>query len=455
MRTRTGRPAFAMVRLCNMAWYRQEMRRLAVLLVVASAPAAASPRTVVGEVTAAKAHWTADGSRIVTEATVHTSDGDVVVSQLGGSVGGLGMRTFPGPEPLVVGMKVSVAAHDALDLARRSHVVVDDVHVTDLPIGFVRTGPTQAGNSLYWESGCVLVTPDADGTKEVVGDNEFAAISDAIAEWNDNVSSCSYMHIVEETPVASEVGNDRRNMIKFRDATWCRPAIKDDPARCYSPQAAGITTAIFVDDASSDRDGAIVDADVELNGHDFALADNGQSTGTQTCRSEIRNTLTHELGHLLGLEHPCLAAGDPNRTDGDGKPVPACSSVAPAMCQVAATSCAGVTCGAGFVCIDTCDPLDPDGPGCGACPVTCASKIAEATMFNFQDCDEHKKESLSADDIDAICKVYPKANDPGECGPVGNGNGGCCDSSTAPHPATLLIGLVVVVLLRRKNSHAQ
>lgn len=50
------------------------------------APAA---MVVEGDVIAAHSHWTDDRSRIVTEATVQTPDGTVVVSQLGGSVDGL------------------------------------------------------------------------------------------------------------------------------------------------------------------------------------------------------------------------------------------------------------------------------------------------------------------------------------------------------------------------------
>ena len=66
-------------------------------------------------------------------------------------------------EPLVVGMRVAVAAHRAEDLELRTHILVDDVRVLAYPQGFVRTGPTMAGASLYWESGCVFVTVDAEG----------------------------------------------------------------------------------------------------------------------------------------------------------------------------------------------------------------------------------------------------------------------------------------------------
>jgi len=388
---------------------------LSLLVGPALAAAAPSPSTtsVEGLVMDATSRWTSDGSRIVTEATVRTPDGDVVVSQLGGTVDGLTMRTFPGPEILAPGMRVALAAHPALDLAQRTHVVVDGVRVLAMPPGFVRTGPTKAGNYLYWESGCVFVTVDADGTNQIPGEAESQAVDTAIAAWNDGARGCSYMDIVREPDRAIEVGRDRINVIKFRDASWCRPAVGDDPPRCYSPAAAGLTTAVYVDDADSDRDGAIVDADIELNGVDFAISVDGNTSGSASCKSDLVNTLTHELGHLLGLEHPCRAAADPARVDGEGNPVPSCST--------------------------TSDPA-----------------IVEATMYNFQDCGETKKSTLSPDDIAAVCTIYPTANDPGNCEHVGEASG-CCSASGGSPLAAFALGLVtfgMLVLRRRptKNS---
>ena len=113
--------------------------------------------------------------------------------------------------------------------------------------------------------------------------------------------------------------------------------------------------------------------------------------GTTGCNAELANTLTHELGHLHGLEHTCLASGDPPRTDGDGNPVPSCSA--------------------------TSDP-----------------KITEATMYPFQDCGETKKETLEPDDIAAICTIYPTAKDPHTCSAVNAGGTGC-NSSGGPFGA--------------------
>lgn len=371
--------------------------------------------TIDGDVVAVHSHWTADGSRIVTEATVRTAEGeDVVVSQLGGSVDGIGMISMPGPEMLVLGMTVALAAHRDVDLARQEHVVLDSVKVFAYPSGFVRTGPTQAGHSLYWESGCVFVTVDTTGTTALPGDQELAIIDASIAEWNDKTASCSYLKVIDEGRRALEVGNDKVNLIKFRDTSWGRPAIGSDPARPYSSFAAAITTAIYVDQATSPRDGAILDADIEINGVDFAITVNGQSLGTGLT-AELQNTLTHELGHLQGLEHPCRAAGDPERVDNLGMAVPEC------------------------------EPTN-------LLPL----RITEATMYNFQVEGEIKKESLSDDDIAAICAIYPTSKDPGTCDAVGSSSGGCCSASgrgwDRPDVSFLLAGSTVLLLLLRRRK---
>lgn len=374
--------------------------------------AAAAPVVVDGIVQETTSRWTEDGDRIVTEATVLTPAGPVVVSQLGGHVDGLTMRQFPGPEPLLPGMRVAIEAHQAADLSQRVHTLVDTVKVMAWPPGYVRTGPTKAGNYLFWESGCVFVRVDAAGTKQLPGDTEFAVVDAAIETWNTAARGCSYLEIIQEDPEEREVGNDRVNLIKFRDATWCRPATKKDPPRCYADSAAGITTAVYVDDADSPRDGAIVDADIEINGVNFAISHDNMSLGTAPCKADLGNTLTHELGHLIGLEHPCLTAGDPGRFDNLGNPVPLCSQ--------------------------TDDP-----------------RIVESTMYNYQDCEETKKTTLEADDIAGICGIYPKSEDPGSCEAVSDGRSTCvgCSTGGRPVPALLLFLGTALLLGRGPRRH--
>ena len=76
-------------------------------------------------------------------------------------------------------------------------------------------------------------------------------------------------------------------------------------------------------------------------------------------------------------------------------------------------------------------------------------------MYNFQACGETLKQTLSDDDINAICKIYPNDKDPGTCVHVGQTSGGCCSASGGDRPeaAVLLAGATVFfVMRRRKNS---
>jgi hypothetical protein len=373
-----------------------------------------------GEVVSANGHWTADGSRIVTDVTVRTQTGDVVVSQLGGTADGLTMRVFDDQPLLQPGMLVELQAHDGADASQQMHTVLDRVIVDYDPraeqSGFVRTGPTKAGHYLYWESGCIFLTADNAGTVAIAGLAEFPIIDASIATWNNDThtSTCSYIQIMQDPKKMAEVGKDNTNVLKFRDTGcadcqghWCRPKIGDDPERCYNSAAAGITTATYVDDGSSSRDGALVDADIEINGVDFAISDAGVTGSTIPCHAELQNTLTHELGHLHGLEHTCLAPGDPPRTDDKGNAVPACG------------------------------PSNPPA-------------ITDAVMYPFQDCGETKKEMLTPDDSNAICTIYPVAKDPKTCAHVG-APGGCCGAGRDARGSLVLAGLVGVLLRVRSR----
>ena len=376
----------------------------------AVATAAARPVTVQGVVKSAKSRWTADGSRIVTEAVVATATGDVTVSQLGGTAEGVSMITIPGPPILSPGMVVAVAAREAMDLSSRSSLVVEDLQVTG-GFEFVRTTTKASGKPLYWKSGCVQMITDLGGTTALAGDLEGTVVSQSMAEWNTRVASCSYMNLVELPRKATEVGRDFVNVIKFRDQVWGRPAIGDDPARNYGPSAAGLTTVSFVNDPNSSRDGEIMDADVELNGVHFAISASGQSASNAPCKSDLANTLTHELGHVLGLEHTCLAGGDPDRVDDKGNAVPACA-VLPEM-----------------------------------------SPIREHTMYNFQECSEIKKADLHQEEVNAMCGIYPLAKDPGTCSDVNSPGEGCCSAgANLPGSMILFFGTGLLLLLRRRRG---
>ncbi len=379
----------------------------------AAAPAAAAPRWVTGEVIRADGRWTADGSRIVTDATVRTIDGEVlVVSQLGGHAGGYTMVVWHGQPALEPGLRVRLAL--APDPRRPGAAwLADDVVVEDATRAApaVRTTTRKSGRPLAWAKSCVEVTRARDGTSGLAGDLEQDIAVAALATWNQAVAGCSYLDLVDRGAEAREVGRDFVNVIKFRDDRWCRPAVDDDPERCFNAQAAGVTTVTFVDDPDDPRDGEIVDADIELNNVTFRITVDGQGSGAAPCAADLANTRVHELGHLLGLEHTCRAPGDPERVDLDGAAVPLCTS--------------------------TTDP-----------------EITEATMYPFQACAETKKATVEADDVRGVCAAHPLADDPGACGPPDELGGGCCDARGDGASSALLALLVATGLSARRRRSA-
>jgi hypothetical protein len=125
--------------------------------------------------------------------------------------------------------------------------------------------------------------------------------------------------------------------------------------------------------------------------------------GDAACLADLANTLTHELGHVMGFDHTCRVPADPPKLDHEGNEVPLCSEVV-------------------------------DDPA-----------YTEPTMFNFQDCGETKKQSPADDDINAVCSVYPMDDDPGVCEPIGV-EGGCCSSGGGDN-AALLGPLLLTALL--------
>jgi hypothetical protein len=372
--------------------------------------ATAAPATIRGEVVAATGRWTSDGSRIVTDARIRARDGrEVEVSQLGGRADGIAMIQIPGSAPLAIGDRVTVTAHPASTARGRSVMVVDSA-VRDSPPSFVRTGPTQGGHFLFWASSCVEITYADEGTTHVAGDLEMTALDRSLAAWTD--VDCSYLTLVATGRRAdTEVGSDRTNLVKFREDRWCRPAVDDDPERCHPSTAAGITTLAFVDDPGSDRDGEIIDADVEINGVDFAISVDGESLDGNDCRADLGNTMTHELGHVVGLAHTCLLPGQPARVDNAGAPVPACTEA------------------------------DRTAP----------NRLTEATMYAAQSCGETKKQTLDVDDTDALCTGYPSASDPGVCEPPASTEAGCCSASAGSRATSLLAAAFVMGWLLRRR----
>jgi MYXO-CTERM domain-containing protein len=297
-----------------------------------------------------RSYWDGAGSTIYSDILVEHDDGtSEVVTELGGQVGDIRMvqiETLVGP-----------------DGSHRSR------------LDFVRTLNLGRTAPLYWENSWVFITPDSVGTTDVAGDGEGDALEAAMNAWNDAVDDCSYMRLQLKPPLPLEVRPDGKNTVKYRHDRWCRPAYDDEDEKCYSQAALAITTLFHVNNPSNPDNGLVIDADIEVNAVDSRIATGCETTCVtlgdgSSMIQDLQNTLTHELGHVIGLDHTCWQFdGEPAPLDGAGKPVPSCNGALTA-------------------------------------------EVRDATMFTYQDATEIKKRTPEADDIAGVCAVYPTAADP-------------------------------------------
>ena len=290
--------------------------------------------------------------------------------------------------------------------------------------GYVRSR-TDKGVPIAWPGSCVWVQPDSAGSIDLPIDTVLQVIDKSISNWQTVTlgAGCSYLKINRDAPAALEAHLDHINIIKFRSDKWCRPGEPNTPEMCYSPSAAAITTVFYT------ADGQIVDADVELNQCNFTfvwLPSNVQprSTGcgmaVQTMDSDLENTLTHELGHLQGLDHTCWDHVLPTAPlDDMGNPIPDCNDVLN-------------------------HNVPPDE----------YQRIVQSTMFNFATPGETIKRMPKTDDINGICGIYPSAKDPKSCmRPSPVQGGGCAVGARSGGLAFALMTLMVILLVRRNRYY--
>lgn len=264
--------------------------------------------------------------------------------------------------------------------------------------GYVPSTTDVSGTRLRWmHSNCIFVRPSSTGSADINDGSDLEALRRATSNWETATASCSYMTFNILEPIDDvELGFDKdgpnENVVVWVESEWA-----------HEPQAAAITTVFFIDNKGSDQDGRIIDGDIELNGAFFTFSTTGDKSAT-----DVENTLTHELGHLLGLDHPCDdGMRSPLPKDNLGQPIPSCTPISKL-------------------------PLS----------------LRESTMYNFAQPGEIKKRTPEAGDVQGICDTYPIDKNPGQCVQVNLESGGCVVAATPDDgspTALVLLGLAVVL----------
>lgn len=152
----------------------------------------------------------------------------------------------------------------------------------------VRLVYPSTGASLYWSNpDNISIVIQGDGSDDLNDGSETCAIRNAIAAWN-GVSE-STMRLVEDASANARARTDwastEVHLVLFDEANHSG----------FFPGASGI---VAITPVTFFTNGQIIDSDVLFNGKNFAFTTSGEPG-----RFDIQDVATHELGHLIGLDH--------------------------------------------------------------------------------------------------------------------------------------------------------
>ncbi|MGQ0505275.1 MAG: myxosortase-dependent metalloprotease, MXAN_2677/MXAN_2678 family [Myxococcaceae bacterium] len=194
---------------------------------------------------------------------------------------------------------------------------------------YVRTQVPNKPLCLSWGVREYVYTYHSTGSARTPGTTEFTAMDQAFATWATLAKQCTDFKYTKATPVAEALvgykqgSMDNTNVLTFRE-TNCRD-VAPGADSCFADESCGnkyqcwdhadetigLTTTTF-----SFKTGTIFDADIELNGSPHRGGAEGYlftTVGSPPCEpgrqstacvaTDVQNTLTHELGHAMGLDH--------------------------------------------------------------------------------------------------------------------------------------------------------
>jgi hypothetical protein len=227
---------------------------------------------------------------------------------------------------------------------------------------------TTTGAPVWWRSPSVMMDIYLGAPPPNMTADEYWAASQLAAQaWSHGDIACTSLTIsmTRNEAATADAVFDRKNIVVFRQDTWCQPADPTDPSPppCYPANAMAVTT-LFKNKAT----GEIVDADMEINAVNFAWADlvaNPAEANGST--ADFQNTLTHELGHVIGLAHNCYLPND--------GPTPLADN----------TGNPEIDCRAANV----------------------PASLTDATMYPVVPTSDTERRTLSPDDAQAVCDIYP------------------------------------------------
>jgi hypothetical protein len=135
-------------------------------------------------------------------------------------------------------------------------------------------------------SNCLSYTVAAACSADVPTGDCLVAVTLGARAWD---LRGSYLHLQPTPDVTCCRGGFDRDWTNTNCLVWR----EDDWPRDYGAEALALTTLTY-----EPATGKILDADIELNGVDYRFG-----TDCSPDAVDIQNTIAHEAGHMLGLDH--------------------------------------------------------------------------------------------------------------------------------------------------------
>jgi len=284
--------------------------------------------------------------------------------------------------------------------------------------GYVRM-KTATGVPERLPAACITIEVHLDGFPGIDPAAVRAAVVGATRAWSADSNACTNLRFAlafVDGP-GPPAGNDGVNVIGTRADGWCPDGTDaatavtvDGGPTCNAPSATAATSVFAA------SDGRILGGDMELNTLTVAWAVL-DAQGSPSDRQDLQSVLTHEIGHLIGLDHPCWSGIGDHAVDDAGNQVPSCYQPPAA--------------------------------------------IAADTMFPTIDPGDISRRVLSPEAARAVCEIYPASAGPATCAPPEQS--GCTVAPAARAPddrracaLVLLAGAVagLATTLRRWRARA-
>jgi len=231
------------------------------------------------------------------------------------------------------------------------------------PVGAaIQSVSRETGKKYFWSNRCVSLDLFIGDPPSFATSNSIVlAATKAATAWNPEQSGCGDIILrVSSNPGGGYIVDfDRRNTVQFRKDYWGRNHPDPQYRVAHDPSAFALTTVTTINES-----GEIVDTDVEINAVKFKWDDLVTNSRPGEIVADLQNTLTHEFGHVIGLDHNCNDAGM-SLVDVSGARAPSCSGAVPAS-------------------------------------------IRDATMYPRVDRSDILRRDLGADDLAGLCAIYPR-----------------------------------------------